>query len=255
MEGEINQGYALRRLLEQLPDGQFQPPMEMNCVEKEVKKRIEASFSNRKMTMGRVANLTENLPGRNKCNYRNMCSRGCPFGAYFSSNSSTIPAALATGNLTIRSRSIVSSVIYDEKKGRATGVNVIDADTHEVQEFFSKILFINGSTLGTTSILLNSVSGRFPNGLGNDSEQLGHNLMDHHFKVGAAGTFEGFEDKYYFGRRANGIYIPRFRNLDGEKREYIRGFGYQGSASRAGWQRGSARDARQSRARSDGRSS
>lgn len=226
--------------LPQLPDGQFLPPMEMNCVETEVKRKIEANFKGRKMTMGRVANLTEALPGRNKCNYRNMCSRGCPFGAYFSSNSSTIPAALATGNLTIRPRSIVSSVIYDEKKGRATGVSVIDADTLETTEFFSKIIFVNGSTLGTTAILLHSTSDRFPNGLGNDSGQLGHNLMDHHFKVGASGTFDGFEDKFYYGRRANGIYIPRYRNLNGEKRDYIRGFGYQGGASRSGWERGVA---------------
>lgn len=226
--------------LAQLPDGHFLPPMEMNCVEKEVKKGIEGHFKSRKVTIGRIANLTQPLPGRNACNYRNMCPRGCPFGAYFSSNSSTIPAALATGNLTIRPRSIVASVIYDEKLGKATGVNVIDADSQETMEFYSKIVFVNGSTLGTTLILLNSVSDRFPNGLGNDSGQLGHNLMDHHFKAGASGTAEGFEDQYYFGRRPTGIYIPRFRNLNGEKRDYIRGFGYQGGASRSGWERGIA---------------
>lgn len=226
--------------LPQLPDGHLQPAMEMNCLEKEAKKKIEAHFKGRTVTSSRIANLTQPLPGRNACNFRNMCARGCPFGAYFSSNSSTIPAALATGNLTIRPRSIVSSVIYDEQKGKATGVNVIDADTQETFEFFSKIVFVNGSTLGTTLILLNSVSDRFPNGLGNDSEQLGHNLMDHHFKAGAHGVYEGFEDSYYFGRRPGGIYIPRFRNLNGEKRDYIRGFGYQGGASRSGWDRGIA---------------
>ncbi len=218
-----------------LPDGEFLPPMEMNCVEKEVKKRIESSFSGRKMTIGRVANLTEAKPGRTKCNYRNLCSRGCPFGAYFSSNSSTIPAALETGNLTIRPRSIVSSLIYDDENGKATGVQVIDSETMETTEFFSKIIFVNGSTLGSTFILLNSISKRFPNGFGNDSGQLGHNLMDHHFRTGANGTYEGFEDQYYFGRRANGIYIPRYRNLNGEKRDYVRGFGYQGRGGRGNW--------------------
>jgi len=221
--------------LPQLPDGEFLPPMEMNCLEKDVKGKIETSFNGRKMIIGRVANLTEAKPGRTKCNYRNLCSRGCPFGAYFSSNSSTIPAALNTGNLTIRPNSVVASIIYDEKSERATGVNVIDAESMENIEYFSKIIFVNASTLGSTSILLNSISNRFPNGLGNDSGQLGHNLMDHHFRVGAHGISEDFDNQYYFGRRANGIYIPRFRNLNGEKRDYIRGFGYQGRAGRGNW--------------------
>ncbi len=223
-----------------LPDGQFLPPMEMNCVEKEVKKGIESNFKNRRMTIGRVANLTQAHHGRTKCQYRNLCSRGCPFGAYFSSNSATLPAAKATGNLTLRPYSIVNSVLYNKDKGKATGVKVIDAETDETIEFYAKIIFLNASTLGTTFILLNSTSDRFPNGLGNDSEQVGHNLMDHHFKLGASGTMEGFDDSYYSGQRANGIYIPRYRNIGNDKRDYLRGFGYQGRGSRTSWQRGIA---------------
>ncbi len=224
--------------LPQLPDGQFLPVMEMNCVETDVKKRIESHYNNaRKMIMGRVANLTQAHNGRGTCQYRNMCSRGCPFGAYFSTQSSTLPAAVATGNLTLRPFSIVNAIIYDKEKQRAKGVRVIDAETNQVIEYFARVIFVNGSTLGSTFLLLNSTSDTFPNGFGNSSGQLGHNLMDHHFKCGASGTAEGFDDKYYYGRRANGIYVPRFRNIGNDKRDYIRGFGYQGGASRAGWQR------------------
>ncbi|WP_026463929.1 GMC oxidoreductase [Adhaeribacter aquaticus] len=226
--------------LPQLPDGQFLPPMEMNCVEKEIKKGIEAKFPNRRMTMGRVANLTKPHNGRGNCQFRNMCNRGCPFGGYFSTQASTLPAAQATGNLTLRPDSAVNSVIYDEQKQRATGVRVIDTKTGEMTEYYARILFINGSTLGTTFVLLNSISSRFPNGLGNDSMQLGHNLMDHHFRTGASGEFPGMEDKTFFGRRPNGIYIPRYRNIGNDKRDYIRGFGYQGRASRDSWERGVA---------------
>jgi choline dehydrogenase-like flavoprotein len=224
--------------LAQLPDGQFLPPMAMNCVEQSVKKRIEEHYNRtRMMTIYRVANLTVPHMGRGTCQNRDLCSRGCPFGAYFSTQSSTLPAAVATGNLTLRPFSIVNSVIYDKEKGRAKGVRVIDAETNETMEFYSKIIFLNGSTLGTAFVLLNSVSESFPNGLGNGSGQLGHNLMDHHFKIGASGRAEGFEDKYYYGRRPIGIYIPRFRNIGNDKRDYIRGFHYGGSASRTGWQR------------------
>lgn len=224
--------------LPQLPDGQFMPPMEMNCVEKEFKKRMEAHYKGtRRMTIGRVANITQAHNGRGSCQYRNLCSRGCPFGAYFSTQSATLPAAMATGNLTLRPYSIVNSVIYDKDKGRATGVRVIDAETNETIEFHSKIIFLNASTLGTTFILLNSTSDTFPDGLGNSSGQVGHNLMDHHFRTGASGEMEGFDDMYYFGRRANGIYVPRYRNIGSDKRDYLRGFGYQGGASRSGWQR------------------
>jgi len=223
--------------LPHLPDGHFLPPMELNCVEEYAKQKIEGTFPGRYLTIGRVAHLTEPLNGRGKCQYRNRCSRGCPYGAYFSSNAVTIPAAEKTGNLTIRPFSIVNSIIYDDEKGKAKGVRVIDAETNEVLEFYSSIIFCNASTLGTAFILMNSTSNRFPNGLGNDSGELGHNLMDHTYKVGAMGSIEGFEDKYYKGRRPNGIYIPRYVNLDEKTKtdKFVRGFGYQGGAGRANW--------------------
>ncbi len=223
--------------LPHLPDSHFLPPMEMNCVEEYTKEKIESNFPGRYMTIGRVAHLTEPLNGRGKCQFRNRCSRGCPYGAYFSSNAVTIPAAEKTGNLTIRPFSIVNSIMYDDQKGRATGVKVIDAESNEMTEFYSKIIFVNASTLSTTFILLNSTSDRFPNGFGNDSGELGHNLMDHTYKVGAMGSIEGFEDKYYKGRRPNGIYIPRYVNLDEKTKtdKFLRGFGYQGAAGRSEW--------------------
>ena len=224
--------------LAQLPDGKFLPPMEMNCVEKHLKGKIAENFNGRVMTIGRSANLTQIHQGRAQCQYRNLCIRGCPYGAYFSSQSSTLPAAVATGNMTLRPNSIVTEVIYDTESRKASGVRIFDSETKDFQEFYARIIFLNASTLGTTQIMLNSVSDRFPDGLGNDSGELGHNLMDHHFRVGAAGTFEGFEDKYYRGRRPNGIYIPRFRNIDEQRSDYIRGFGYQGAASRENWMRG-----------------
>ena len=219
-----------------LPDGQFLPPMEMNCVEKSVKKRIEDHYKRERiLTIGRTANLTVPHKGRGKCQYRNLCSRGCPFGAYFSTQSSTLPAAVATGNLTLRPYSLVSHIIHDKETKKAKGVMVIDSETNENMEFFAKIVFVNGSTLGTTHILLNSTSDEHPNGLGNASGELGHNLMDHHFRCGASGIAEGFDDKYTYGRRANGIYVPRYQNMGNDKRDYLRGFGYQGGASRTGW--------------------
>jgi choline dehydrogenase-like flavoprotein len=224
--------------LPQLPDSEFLPPMLLNCVETEVRKRIEKSFPGRNMTIGRVANLSQNHKGRSACQYRNLCSRGCPYSAYFSTQSSTLPAAMATKKLTLRPDSIVESIIYDEKKGKATGVRVIDSKTKLVTEYFAKVIFVCASTIASTSLLLNSTSGRFQNGLGNDSGELGHNLMDHHFRCGANASVEGFDDKFYFGRRPNGVYVPRFRNLpSGDKRDYLRGFGYQGGASRGDWSR------------------
>jgi glucoside 3-dehydrogenase (cytochrome c) catalytic subunit len=226
--------------LPHLPDGHFLPPMELNALEKHVKKGIEENYPGRYLTIGRVAHLTEPINGRGKCQYRNRCSRGCPFGAYFSSNAVTIPAAEQTGNLTIKSNSIVHSIIYDGKKGKATGVRVIDSETNQATEYFARIIFCNASTLGSTFILLNSVSDRFPNGLGNDSGELGHNLMDHHYRLGATGDFDGLEDRYYTGRRPNGIYIPRYQNLDEKtkNKNFIRGFGFQGAANRSDWSRG-----------------
>lgn len=223
--------------LPQLPDGNFLPPMELNCVEEVLKESIAENFG-RTLTIGRVANLTQQHEGRGPCMYRNRCIRGCPYGGYFSSNSATLPAASATGNMTLRPQSIVNSVIYDEESGKAAGVRIIDAETLETEEFYADVIFLNASTMNSTLIMLNSKSDRFPNGLGNDSGELGCNIMDHHLGVGASGDIEGFEDRYYWGRRPNGFYIPRYRNLNENDREYIRGFGYQGSASREAWQRG-----------------
>lgn len=220
--------------LPQLPDGEFLKAMEMNCLEKHVAARLKEKYADRIMTIGRCAHVTEEHNGRGPCQYRDQCGRGCPFTGYFSSNGVTLPAAAKTGNLTLRPFSIVLEILYDENTQQAKGVRIMDAETKEVTEYYAKILFLNASTLGTTAILLNSVSNRFPTGFGNDSDQVGRNLMDHHFGVSASGTFEGFEDQYIYGRRANGIYIPRFRNIGGktDRKDYVRGFGYQGGASR-----------------------
>ena len=222
--------------LPQLPDSHFLPPMELNCVEKHIKERIEKQFKERNMTIGRVAHLTQPHNGRGQCQNRNRCSRGCPYGAYFSSNAVTLPAAEATGNMTFRPFSIVQSIIYDDKKGKATGVRIIDAETSEVIEFSSKIIFCNASALSSAKILMNSTSNRFENGLGNDSGELGHNLMDHTYRVGATAKVDGFDDKYYKGRRPNGIYIPRYRNINEATKsdKFLRGYGYQGGAFRGG---------------------
>jgi choline dehydrogenase-like flavoprotein len=221
--------------LPQLPDSEFLPPMEMNCLEKHVAESFPKNFSDgRRMIIGRVANLTKGWNGRGPCQFRNLCDRGCPFGGYFSSNAATLPVAKLTGNLTLRPFSVVVDVIYDKDAKKAKGIRIIDAETNKTEEFFAKIIFLNASTLGSTAILLNSVSDAHPNGLGNSSDQLGRNLMDHHYHVGASGSYDGFKDGYTFGRRANGIYIPRFRNINEQtkQKEYVRGFGYQGGAYR-----------------------
>ena len=221
-----------------LPDGKFLPPMEMNCVERHFKKITEEKFPGRKMTIGRVANLTEPVKGRGRCQYRNLCQRGCPYGAYFSTNASTLPDAFATGNLTLRPHSLVNRVLYDEQKGKAIGVEMTDTETLEVIEFYSRIVFLNAASLATTFVLLNSASSRFPNGMGNGSDQLGRNLMDHHKGAGASAQVDGFEDQYYSGRRPTSVYLPRFRNLKEKRNDYIRGFGYLGGAGRDSWDDG-----------------
>lgn len=224
--------------LAQLPDGDFLPPMDMNVVEKVVAARIKAHYKeSRHMLIGRVANLTKAIQGRTNCQYRNKCWLGCPFGGYFSTQSSTLPAAVATGNLTLRPYSIVTKILYDKDTKKATGVEVLDAETNQTYEYFAKVIFLNASALNSTWVLMNSATDVWDGGLGSSSGELGHNLMDHHFRVGASGRMEGFEDKYVFGRRPNGIYIPRFRNIGDEKRDYLRGFGYQGGAGREGWGR------------------
>ncbi len=215
-----------------IPDGEFQTPMEMNCVETMMRDNLKTKMG-RPMVIGRVANHTAKIGTRGPCQFRNKCHQGCPFGGYFSSNSATIPAAAATGNLTLRPNAITTEIIYDKDTKRAKGVRIMDAETKQYEEYYAKIIFLNASTLGTTQILLNSVSDAFPTGFGNSSDQVGRNLMDHHYGVGASGSFDGFQDKYTFGRRPNGIYVPRFRNLDGgNSAGYVRGFGYQGGASR-----------------------
>jgi choline dehydrogenase-like flavoprotein len=223
--------------LAQLPDGEFLPAMEFNSVEKDVVARVNAHYKTKRIIMGRSANLTAPLQARTNCQFRNKCWLGCPFGGYFSTQSSTLPAAMATGKLTVRPWSIVTQILYDKDTKKAKGVRVLDAQTNQTYDYFAKIVFLNASTLNSTWVLMNSATDIWPGGLGSSSGELGHNLMDHHLRVGAGGTVEGYEDKYYFGRRPNGPYIPQFRNLFGDKRDYLRGFGYQGGASRSGWSR------------------
>ncbi len=224
--------------LSQLPDGQFLPAMEMTCVEKDVAARINQHYNGkRSMIIGRTANITVPHEGRTNCQFRNKCWLGCPFGGYFSTQSSTLPAAMKTGNLTLRPWSIVTKILYDKDKKRATGVEVLDAETNKTYNYYAKIVFLNASTLNSAWVLMNSATDVWPDGLGSSSGELGHNIMDHHLGVGASGIVEGYEDKYTFGRRANGIYIPRFRNLFGDKRDYLRGFGYQGRGDRQGYTR------------------
>lgn len=227
--------------LKQLPDGRFQPPMKLNCVEEDFQRSIGEKFDDgRLVTIGRTAHITDpnaDFEGRGVCQNRDRCWRGCPFGGYFSSNSSTLPAAERTGNMTLRPNSIVYEVIYDGRVKKATGVSIIDSETNEKIVFKAKVIFLCASAMASVGILLQSKSERFPNGLGNDSDALGRGIMDHHYKLGATAKVDGYLDKYYKGRRANGFYIPRFVNLDEKtKRDgYIRGFGFQGTASRGDW--------------------
>lgn len=224
--------------LPQLPDGQFQPPIALNCVEEQVAERLRGNFGGRRrMIHSRVANLTQPLQGRVPCQYRNACWLGCPYGSYFSTQSSTLPAAVATGRLTLQPFAIVTEVLYDRDRQRATGVRVLDAVSEQTTEYTARIIFLCASTLNSTWLLMRSATDVWPGGLGSSSGELGHNLMDHHFRVGAGGNVEGFDDRYYFGFRPAGFYIPRYRNVAGDRREYLRGFGYQGSASRQGWSR------------------
>lgn len=227
-----------REGLHQLPDGQFQPAMPLNCGESQVAERLSNQFGGaRRIIPGRVANLTESLPGRAPCQYRNACRLGCPYGAYFSSQSSTLPAAIATGNLVLRPFAIVTELNYDKDKKRVVGVRVQDAVTNNTTEYQANIVFLCASTLNSTWLLKRSATDVWPGGLGSSSGELGHNLMDHHFRVGARGRLEGLDDKNFFGSRPTGFYIPRYRNVNGDQRDYLRGFGYQGGASRADWTR------------------
>ncbi|EKE69635.1 GMC oxidoreductase [Celeribacter baekdonensis] len=229
-----------RNGLDILPDGEFLPPIPLNIVEKDVAARLQKAFGGKRhLINARVANITEPKPEQNRlnCQYRNKCWLGCPYGAYFSTQSATLPVAVATGNLTLRPFSIVRQVMYDRDRKRATGVEVIDAETGQTYEYTADVIFLNASTFNSTWVLMNSATDVWEGGLGSSSGELGHNVMDHHFRVGAEGRVEGYDDKYYFGRRPAGFYIPRFRNVEGAPRDYLRGFGYQGSASRQGWKR------------------
>lgn len=221
--------------LDVLPDGEFMPPMDLNIVEKDVREKIMAHYkgqNKRVVTTGRTANITVPHNNRTNCQYRNRCWRGCPFGAYFSTQSATLPAAMKTGNLTLRPFSIVTKVLFDKDKKKASGVEVLDATDNKTYEFKAKIIFLCASAFNSTWILMNSANDIWPDGLGSSSGELGHNVMDHHFRTGANGTVEGYSDKYEYGRRPSGIYLPRFRNIYNDKRDYVRGFGYQGGAGR-----------------------
>lgn len=223
--------------LPHLPDSVFQPPMDMNAAELHVKKAIEENYDDRMMTIGRVAVRTEAGEGRGACHYCGPCHRGCSPGAYFSTQSSTLPAARKTGNLTLRSDSVVEGIDYDPVRKRVTGVRVIDANTMERTTFTGKLVFLCASTVGSNQILLNSKSQAFPNGMANSSGTLGKYLMDHTIGTGAFGMIPGHMDKYWFGNRPNGIYIPRFRNVSGqdEDADFLRGYGYQGQGMRMDW--------------------
>jgi choline dehydrogenase-like flavoprotein len=226
-----------------LPDGDLLPPWEMNCAERWVRERLERAFPGRRMTITRVANLTRDHGGRARCRARNQCARGCSFGAYFSSLSATLPAARRTGRLTVVTDAVVERVLYDAKTNRAAGVRVIDARTGQDREYRARLVFLNASTIATAQILLNSTSARFPSGLANSSGEVGCNLMDHLSKAGARGDVPGLEDEYVYGRRPTGTYIPRFRNLGAAPDagvRFVRGYGIQAGAGRAGWERGSA---------------
>ncbi|MEO8471471.1 MAG: GMC family oxidoreductase [Chryseolinea sp.] len=215
--------------LGELPDGEFLPPHEMTCVEKYFKDKVSELYKDRHVIIGRCAHITEAQPihkeqGRATCQNRNLCQRGCPFGGYFSSNSSTIPWALKSGNVTMKTDAVVHSIIYDEKKGKATGVRVIDAKTKEAVEYFADIIFVNAAALNTNLILLNSTSSRFPNGLGNDSGLLGKFFAFHNYRARISGQYEGFDEFTKYGNRPNGCYIPRFRNVRKQETDFLRGY-------------------------------
>jgi choline dehydrogenase-like flavoprotein len=216
-----------------LPDGEFLPPMEMNCVEQHLKQSIESNYDGRRLIISRTANLSKGLKDRGPCQYRNLCARGCPYAGYFSSNSATLPAARATGNMTLMPFSVVQSIIYDDSTQRAKGVRVINAETNETTEYFAKIIFVNAGTINSTALLMNSKTPRYPNGLGNDSGALGHYLMDHNYRGRLGGEHDGFKDEYYFGRRPTGVYIPRYRNVGKDVQTgFKRGYAFACGATR-----------------------
>jgi choline dehydrogenase-like flavoprotein len=226
--------------LDTLPDGEFLPPWEMNAVEKDVQQKIMSNYKDRNVIIGRCAHLTQPKEihlqqGRGQCEARNLCQRGCPFGGYFSSNSSTLPWAAKTGNLTIRPDSVVHSIIYDTKKNKATGVRVIDANTKQATEYFAKIIFVNAATLNSNLILLNSTSSRFPNGLGNDNGLLGKYVAFQNYRGTLSANVDGFLDSYYYGRRPCAVMMPNFRNVHKQEMDFLRGYMVFFSAYRGNW--------------------
>lgn len=226
-----------------LPDSEVLPPFELNCVEKHIQGKVKEHYDDRHVIIGRCAHLTEPQEihlqqGRGQCQARHLCYRGCPYGAYFSSNSSTLPWAAKTGHLTLRPDSVVHSIIYDDQQEKATGVRVIDAHTKEMTEYYARIIFVNAAALNTNLILLNSTSSRFPNGLGNDNELLGRYVAFHNYRGSMLATFEGYEDRYYYGRRPTTAFMPSFRNVFKQETDFLRGYMVAFSAARQGWQRG-----------------
>ncbi|WP_266362556.1 GMC oxidoreductase [Tellurirhabdus rosea] len=233
--------------LETLPDGEFLPPWQMNCVEKEIAQRIRATYPDRYPIIGRCAHLTKPQAvhlqqGRGQCQARHLCYRGCPFGGYFSSNSATLPWAAKTGKLTIRPDSVVHSIIYDEQKGRATGVRILDAKTKQMQEYYARIIFVNAACLNTNLILLNSTSKRFPNGLGNDNGLLGRYVGFHNYRGNVGAIYEGHEDKHYYGRRPTQVFLPNFRNVHKQDAEFIGSYMSYFGAARKSWQSNAAKE-------------
>lgn len=215
--------------LEAMPDGDYLPPFDMNCVEQEMQRKISAHYKDRFMVHTRWAHLTKPNPihlqqGRGQCQARDLCTRGCPFGGYFSSVSSTLPWALKTGNLTIRPFSVVHSIIYDEKLGKASGVRIIDTNTKQATEYFAKVIFVNAACLNSNLILLNSTSNRFPNGIGNDNGLLGKYMSFHNYRGSVTGIFKGYEDKYYYGRNPTNPIIANYRNLHKQDTDFLGGY-------------------------------
>ena len=230
-----------------LPDSEVLPPFELNCVEKHIQSKVKENYEHRHVIIGRCAHLTEpqeihRQQGRVQCQARHLCYRGCPYGAYFSSNSSTLPWAAKTGNLTLQPDSVVHSIIYDEQQERATGVRVVDTHTKEMTEYYARIIFVNAAALNTNLILLNSTSSRFPQGLGNDNELLGRYVAFHNYRGSLLASFDGYQDQYYYGRRPTTAFMPSFRNVFKQETDFLRGYMVAFSATRPGWQRGMVGD-------------
>lgn len=225
--------------LPNLPDGEFLPPHELNCVEKHFSQQVAKNYNDRQIIIGRTANLSQakqihHDQGRTQCQHRVLCERGCPYGGYFSSNSSTLPWAMKTGKMALKPHSVVHSLIYDDKLGKATGVRVVDATTKQMTEYYAKVIFLNASALNSNLILLNSKSNRFPNGFGNDSGVLGKYIGFHNYRGRVSAEFDGYHDSTYEGKRPNGAYLPRFRNVTKQETDFLRGYAASISASKLG---------------------